>query len=192
MNRLPTDKRDKIILLAAGTVAVMVGLWFLLISPLRVRLAALEKEAEDSRHQVSRGQSMLAATQQVVAELQSASNRLAMAEGAMGSGDLYAWMIQTLNQFKTTYHVDIPPISREIPCEVGVFPQFPYKAAAFLVRGTAYYHDFGKFLADFENSFPYMRVQNLELEPLATQKNEESERLQFKMELLTLIKPATL
>ena len=40
-----------------------------------------------------------------------------------------------------------------------------YQQASVNVSGTAYYDDLGKFLADFENHFPYMRVQNLNLEP---------------------------
>ena len=38
----------------------------------------------------------------------------------------------------------------------------------FNLRGTAYFQDLGAFLADFENEFPYLRVQNLELEPAAS------------------------
>ncbi len=109
----------------------------------------------------------------------------------MASGDLYDWMIQTLNKSKLSHAVDLPQISRETPCEAGTFSQFPYKAAAFIVGGTAFYHDFGRFLADFENQFPYLRVQNLELEPAAV-RGEDSEKLHFKMEFVTLVKPVSL
>ena len=73
-----------------------------------------------------------------------------------------------------------------------MFGKFPYKAAIFNVRGTAYYHDLGKFLADFENAFPYLRVQNLELEPAANSSattTGEAEKLAFKMEIVALINP---
>jgi hypothetical protein len=89
------------------------------------------------------------------------------------------------------YQVDIPQFGRETPSEVGIFPKFPYRAAVFNVKGSAYYHDFGKFLADFENAFPYIRVQNIELDSLADSSGsrESSEKLNFKMELLTLVRP---
>jgi hypothetical protein len=73
-----------------------------------------------------------------------------------------------------------------------MFPKFPYKAVQFSLRGTAYFHDFGKFLADFENRFPYLRVQNLELEPAATtsaNNTEDAEKLSFRLEIVTLVNP---
>jgi hypothetical protein len=72
-----------------------------------------------------------------------------------------------------------------------MFPKFPYKAAAFNVRGSAYYHDLGQFLADFENSFPYARIQNLEIEPGAVSASgtAETEKLSFRLEIVTLINP---
>lgn len=190
MNKLPKDKRDKIIGVTMGTLMVVIALWFVLINPLRSKLAQTGRLTADSRAQVERGLKTLASTQQVATAFADVSAQLKSAEDAMAAGDLYAWMIQTMNQFKLAHSVDIPQISREIPCEVGVFPQFPYRAATFVMHGAAYYHDFGKFLADFENRFPFIRVQNLELEPaVSMKKDEESERLQFKMELVTLIKP---
>jgi len=192
MNKLPKDKRDKIIMVAAGTVVAVVALWFVLIKPLRAQAAAITQQAVESRATVAKGQRTLVESNKVATALSFRSGQIKEAEGAMASGDLYSWMIQTMNQFKLDQNVDIPQISREIPCEVGVFPQFPYKAATFVVNGSAYFHDFGKFLAAFENHFPYMRVQNLELEPggnAKAEKTEDNERLRFKMEFVTLIKP---
>ncbi|MFN7189878.1 MAG: hypothetical protein ACK5U4_00360, partial [Rhodospirillales bacterium] len=65
----------------------------------------------------------------------------------MAAGDLYEWVIQEVNRFKTAHAIDIPQISRETPCEVGFLPRFPYRAASFAVRGSAYYQDLGQFLA---------------------------------------------
>jgi len=63
------------------------------------------------------------------------------------------------------------------------------------VRGTAYYHDLGKFIADFENAFPYVRLLNLEMEPVGlpspASNPEEQEKLSFKMDIVTLIKPTS-
>jgi hypothetical protein len=191
MSKLPLDKRNKILMVAAATLVTSAVLWFLLIRPLQASLSNLHHLVRDAREQVDRGTRTIAAGKNVAGALESASARLKTAEAAMASGDLYAWMIQTLNQFKLSYTVDIPQISREMPCDVGVLPQFPYKAASFIARGTAYYHDLGKFLAGLENSFPYARLQNLELEPIYSLKGDEEERLSFKFELVTLIKPLT-
>ena len=106
--------------------------------------------------------------------------------------DMYSWLIATLNNFRMKYKVEIPQFGRELPADVGIFAKFPYKAALFNIRGSAYYHDYGKFLADFENAFPYIRVQNIEMDPaIDTSGRDVSEKLSFKMELLTLVRPTS-
>ncbi|WP_310582835.1 hypothetical protein [Deinococcus sp.] len=58
------------------------------------------------------------------------------------------------------------------------------------MRGSAHYQDFGRFLADFENNFPCIRVQNIELDPVgAIAGSDHREKLNFKMELVTLVRP---
>ena len=71
--------------------------------------------------------------------------------------------------------------------EMPMIPSFPYKQASVQVQGSAYYYDLGKFLADFENHFPYMRLQNLVLEPGGG--GEDREKLSFHMDIITLVKP---
>jgi len=84
---------------------------------------------------------------------------------------------------------------------VGNLPKFPYQAATFGVKLSARYHDFGRFLADFENEFPYLRVKNLEVAPEAAkfgvreeagldQRLRSQESLLINMRVVTLIKPA--
>ena len=125
--------------------------------------------------------------------------RLQSIEEGMASGDMYSWIIQTMRKFCAGRNVEIPQFSREVTGEVGILPRFPYRAATFTVRGSAYFHDLGQFIADFENSFPYIRVQNLELEPggssaanstsTAGTQSTDSEKLSFKMEIVALVNP---
>jgi hypothetical protein len=77
------------------------------------------------------------------------------------------------------------------------------------VQGLAYYHDFGSFLADFENTHPYLRVQSFRLfrsenqnetsgeapgspgessVETQNQQSDTSEKLSFEMELVALTK----
>jgi hypothetical protein len=133
-----------------------------------------------------------------VGELQAkaaaANSRLRAIEQGMASGDMYSWVILMVNKFRADRKVDIPQFSREIATEVAVLPRFPYKAALFNLRGTAHFHDFARFIADFENAFPFVRVQNIELEPASESSATQTtvpERLAFKMELVALINPVT-
>jgi hypothetical protein len=144
---------------------------------------------------------MAATTTELQQKLGIAQGKLKTVESAMASGDMYSWIILTMNSFKENggYKVEIPQFSREVPSDVGLLAKFPYRAAVFHVRGTAFFHDFGRFVADFENNFPYMRIQNIDLEPatssVANNANANSspddnrEKLSFKMEIVTLVNP---
>jgi hypothetical protein len=127
-------------------------------------------------------------------ELDDNLQKLKAIEQHMASGDMYSWIIQTINRFRADRKVDIPQFSREVTTEIGVFPKFPYKAALFHVRGTAYFHELGRFIADFENTFPHIRIQNIDMEPATqsaatTTQNADPEKLAFKMEIVALINP---
>jgi hypothetical protein len=56
------------------------------------------------------------------------------------------------------------------------------------VRGFANYHDFGRFLADFETQYPFMRVRTFSLSAGALE-TAASEKLSFEMEIVALVKP---
>lgn len=196
MNKLPKIKRDKIILISVGTLMVAGALYFLLISAQKDMLKNARAAATKSREELEAGQRTVKSQALVKQEFEEASAALRQRESAMASpNDMYLWQIETLNKFRIGYRVEIPQFGREVMTDVGVLPKFPYNAAAFNVRGTAHFHEFGKFLADFENAFPYIRVQNLTLEPAANEKSSSSlsgdarEKLTFKMELVTLVRP---
>ena len=69
---------------------------------------------------------------------------------------------------------------------VTLLPAFPYNQLSVSVNGTAYYEDLGKFLADFENRFPCMRIQNLNLEPGYGPNADDREKLTFHMDIISL------
>ena len=191
MKALPKDKRDKMILVAIITAALSAAIWLLLINPQRQTLRAVRADIQKSDEQLTRGNATLKTQETVDTQFEAATRALQQRETAMAApNDMYSWLIQTLNTFRANYRVDIPQFGRELPAEVGIFPKFPYRAALFSVRGTAHYHDFGKFLADFENAFPFIRIQNIELVPAAPESSREAgEKLNFRMELLTLVRP---
>ena len=196
MSKLPKDKRDKIILVGMATVVASAAIWLLLIKAQDRALRTTREQAVTAQGQLQRGQATLLTKAKTSEDFDAASKQLREKEAAMAApNDMYSWLIQTLNNFRGSHRgVEIPQFGPPQPSEVGVFAKFPYHAAVFNVRGTAYYHDLGKFLADFENTFPFMRVQNIELEPVAegSANSESREKLSFKLELLTLVKPVAL
>lgn len=192
MSKLSKDKRDKILLVSMITVVASAAIWLLLIKGQYTTLRTTRDQSVKAHDQLQRGQTTLQTKARIGEDFESASSLLRKKEAAMAApNDMYSWLIQTLNQFRAGYRVEIPQFGREQQAEVGVFPKFPYRAAIFNVRGTAHYHDLGKFLADFENAFPCIRVQNIELAPAAelTPGQDSREKLGFKLELLTLVRP---
>jgi hypothetical protein len=210
MSKLPKEKRDKIILVGMATVVASAAIWLLLIKTQFNTLRTTREQAVTAHGQLQRGQATLLTKAKTSEDFDAASKQLREKETAMAApNDMYSWLIQTLNNFRSNHRgVEIPQFGPPQPSEVGVFAKFPFHAAVFNVRGTAYYHDaavfnvrgtayyhdLGKFLADFENTFPFMRVQNIELEPASEGPagQEAREKLSFKLELLTLVKPAAL
>jgi len=197
MNKLPKEKRDRIIAAAIATVIAIAGIWYGLIRPQQAKLQDSARTTIKAQEKVTNAKRRVEKEKPIQIELDAARQGLRAIEDEMASGDLYSWIIVTVNKFRAAHRVEIPQFSREQVREVNVIPGFPYKGATFTVKGTAYYHDLGKFIADFENTFPHVRLLNLEMEPVAlpgpgAQSNpEEQEKLSFKMDILALIKPTS-
>jgi Tfp pilus assembly protein PilO len=192
MKNLPKEKRDRLILVIVGTVTIVVGLYYAVILSQRKTLASVAKKKEEQENKFSSAQRLTGSVDHFRKDLDASAARLKSIESTMASGDMYSWIILTVNSFKENYQVDIPQFSREVPGEVGMYGSFPYKAAIFHIRGTAFYHDFGRFVADFENTFPFMRIQNIELEPSGgsnANKADHTEKLAFKLEIVALVNP---
>src|SRR6266550_3988710 len=177
MSKLSPEKRSKVILVSLITLSVIAALWFGLIHFQQQTLLSLadRKLAADQR------------IKQIEADLAQAEKKLADLEDDMASGDLHSWMYDMIRKFKLGYKVDLPQFSQVEEKEMNLFAKYPYKQATMTVGGTAHFHDLGKFVADFENQFPQMRLVNLDLEPSVIPADRE--KISFKMEIVALVKP---
>ncbi|MGO8677967.1 MAG: hypothetical protein ACLQVX_19135 [Limisphaerales bacterium] len=190
MNKLSKEKRNQLLLVAGLTVLVLAGLWAILIAPLRQKVRDVAGRKAAVARKLDQVTQAIKNADRVAAELGEAQSVLAELEARMGSGDLYSWAIDTLRRFKVSYRVDIPQFSQiDGPHEVSLLAQFPYKQATVTIGGSAFFYDFGQFLADFENRYPFVRVLNLSLEPIPSLGAVEQEKLAFKMDVVFLVKP---
>jgi Tfp pilus assembly protein PilO len=197
MPRLSKDKRDKLILVAIGTIAIVAGLWLGVVKTRNEQLKMSRTTFDKAKDKLEKAKRVVSQAAQAQADMEAATKKLGLIEETMASGDLYSWAYLLLEKARGGHDVNIIEVARPAKGEVGVLPQFPYQAAIFSVRGTGYYHEFGKFLADFENRFPYFHVQNLSLtggseasagaSSSVAQSGEE--KLSFKMDIVSLIKP---
>ncbi len=188
MKRLPPDKRNKLILVLAGTAGLIGMVYFLLISPQKEgnqKLGAAEATDRARLQQIKQTVKQAGATSDRVAEI---SQLLARAEDDSATGDVFAWTYDTIRQFKTPHKVDITSIGQPVLSEVDLVGNCPYKQIKFQILGSGYYHDIGKFIADLENKFPHMRVTNLVIDT-AGGPEAQGEKLSFRLEIAALVKP---
>ena len=187
--KLPREKRNQLVAVVLGTLVALAAMYVFLIQQQKQNLVHLKEKkvaVEARRRQVL---DAIKHAQQIDADLASAKQALAEAEADIASGDLYSWVINTLRDFKAKYKVNIPQFNPIGPTtDVILLPNFPYKQATLSVAGTAHFHDFGRFLADFENRFPHIRVLNLSLELNQSPVAEEQETVSFKLDIVTLVK----
>jgi|ERR1051326_894373 hypothetical protein len=195
MNKLSKEKRDQLILVALITAGVLAGLWLGVINFQKQNLRRYAEAKVAAEQELEKMKQAIKNEAQLDATLNEASERLREQEQSMASGDLYFWMTETIRNFKVGHKVEIPSLSGlEGPKDMNMLPKFPYQQAIVAMLGTAYFHDLGKFIADLENQYPLVRVQNLEIEPIQAPPGgtepADKEKLSFRMELVALVKPA--
>ena len=187
--KLSKEKLNQLILVGLATLIAVVGLYFGLIRHQNESLVRLADKKTAASKKLKVVLDAIHRADPIKADLDAARNTLAAAESDLASGDLYAWVVNWLRQFKAPYKVEIPQVSQlGSPMDVSLLPNFPYKQATLTVAGTAHFHDLGQFLADLENRFPHVRLLNLSLDANAPAMNVEPETLSFKMDIITLIK----
>ena len=190
MNKLSKEKKQRLVLVAGGTAGAIVAIYFLLISTQLAEASKRNKETEETQQKVEAAEKMIKKADEVDKDLKARAKQLDQIESQMASGDLAVWIPNTVKQIRVRHPaVVIAKVSSEESVPVGILPVFPYKAIRFVVRGSGYYHDLGKFFSDFENSLPYFRIQNLELEPGDASLSADGEKLVFKADFVVLLKP---
>jgi Tfp pilus assembly protein PilO len=183
MKRLSPAKRNQLIMVLLVTAALIGAVYFFLISPQNKENSQLIKQTSDRQADLDKYKRIISQALATSNQLAALSLQLNKTEQDIATGDTYAWIYDTIRQFKTNYHVDIPTISQPVMGDVDLIPNFPYKQVRFSLTGTAYYHDLGKFIADLENNFPHIRLVNL-----AIDSNGNSELLSFRVDIVALVK----
>ena len=186
MKRLSKEKRNQLIIVIIVTVAILALIVLGLIRSQYDSLKKIQNDKAAADEQLQKIRNIIKSAEAIDIEFAEVTNTLSRTEGDMASGDLYSWTYDTMRRFKQQYKVEIPEIGHPTAGTVDLLPSFPYKQIQFTINGTAYYHDLGKFIADFENTFPHSRMVRLIVEPGG---GDTSEKLSFRMEIITLMKP---
>jgi hypothetical protein len=188
MKRLSKEKRNQLITVIVVTLAVLALIGLGLIRPQYETLSKIEKSGKEADTKLQSIRHAITNSEAIANDWNETSDVLTHAEEDMASGDLYSWTYDTLRHFKQSYKVEIPEVGHPAIGESDLLAAFPYKQIRFTINGAAYYHDLGKFIVDFENSFPHSRMVHLVLEPISGLDGHD-EKLIFKMEIITLVNP---
>ncbi len=188
MKRLSPAKKNQLIMVLVVTAALIGAVYFMLIGPQNATNQQQAKEISDKQGELDNYKKIIGQALVTSNELAEVSAQLNLAEQDIATGDVYSWTYDTLRRFKNDYHVDIPTIGQPTVGDVDFIANFPYKQLRLSLNGTAYYQDLGKFVADFENTFPHMRLLNLTVDSVGDSASG-NEHLNFHMEVVALVKP---
>lgn len=189
MKKLSKQKTNQLVQVIVVTLVVLAGLWFGLIKYQLGQIDDLKTKKEAATATYAKVLNTIKNRAQVDGELAATSAQLDKEEDDMAAGDLNSWLFSFLRKFKSNYPVDIPQYGSGSVGTMKLFPGFPYQEVSVTIAGTGFYHDVGRFLADFENQYPYARLSNLELEPASVQSPGDKEKLSFKVGISMLIRP---
>lgn len=193
MIKTDIPKKQQILLIALGTAFIIVILLYTLIHFLqRIRESANDK-IDSSQAKLDKYRSMVAKSDAIQTMMTNLWQEVEIVEVSVPKGDVYLWMLKNVEKFGAGSKIEFNQVEPPRSGEPDSIPTLPYPTAVFTVSGVAYYHDFGLFLADFENSFPFARLQSLDLEPAAYGRagDQEKEKLRFKFEFNTPAKPSS-
>jgi hypothetical protein len=191
MNWLPKDreKRKQLILALVSTVVLLAVIFLGLIRPQYDAISKTNVKITDAKGKLQSVEDTIKQADATSLQLSDANLTLSHSESDMASGDIFLWTVDTLRRFKADYKVEIPTTGQPTMSDVDLLGRFPYKQLRVTVSGTAFYHDLGKFISDFENQFPHIRVVNLIIEPASDASGSNAEKLAFRMDIIALIKP---
>lgn len=188
MKWLPRDKRNPFVFVVLITALLLALICFALIGSQRATLISVANQQNAAKKTLQNYEDTIKRADAIDKDLHDVTYDLSRAEEDMASGDLYSWTVNTMSLFKKQSNkVEIPEVGHPtVPVDVDLFPAFPYKQIRFTINGRAYYHDLGKFIADFENNFPHARVVNLVIDSAGV----DGEKLSFRMDVIVLVKPS--
>jgi hypothetical protein len=171
MTKINKTQRDQLIAVAFGTAAVIACLWYLVVLAQNKQLAAVNTNCAKMRAKLKDAAAEMSKADKVSLDLARSLDALKQREASFApEHEPFSWMMEKMRNFQLPANelhryksVSIADIKPPDITDKGVIAGFPYKWAKFHITGEGYYYDFGKFIADFENTFPYFRIQDLDI-----------------------------
>ena len=188
---IPKRKYHQMLMLVMGTGSATALIWFAFLNPAISSLKATTEQIAQWTGKLKTEKQHLGLAERFKNDVVTATMKLQAIEEEMPQGDLYRWVIKILLPFQVRHDVEFSSFEPPQVGDSNRWPNAPYKSSIFSIVGLATYHNFGKFLADFENTYPYLTLRALELEPAGANSggSEDDRNIRFKMEFVAPVKP---
>jgi len=194
LNKLSKQKKNHLVLVGLTTLVLLVGLGYGLVRFQLDYVTALQQQKVGADKNLKKMMSAIQSAEAIQGQLEVATKELAAQEEAMVTGDKFSWLVTSIKTaLKQHPKLDVPDYSTILEDKCSLLAEFPYSQVTISIKGTGYYHDIGRFLAELENTHPHFRVLNLELEPAQPGPHgdkENTEKLSFKLSIAALVKAA--
>lgn len=196
MNNLTKEKKQQLALVAIFTLVILIGVWFGLVDAQQKRRIQTEKKTAEMQKQIVEAEKLLKRKDEIKEAMEKNEQELVQREQTLPPPTpvAYQWLIEKVNDY-TKPHPSLTGFftQQPAPVDAGIIPKFPYKALYYnQVTMSGFFNEFGKFLADFENDWPYLRVQNLSMVPASALPGDEKINFQFEIVSLTATNQSTL
>lgn len=203
MNKMSKDKRDKLILTILAIIGVLGVLYTFVIGAQNDALNSYMNGSNKGRDQLDKAQRLI--RNAPIIEQNLATNRFKLQEMQVDMsppGAEYYTFVKVLKEFETKMDMTLVAAvaTKADMVDPGLLPKFPYPATAISFTPSAHFHDIGRFIAEFENNYPYMRVAAIRLHPdtavrgarrmpVAGEAEQSNEKLGGEIRLVNFIKP---
>src|SRR5215472_14447993 len=107
MNKLSKEKRNQLLLVVIIFAAVVGGWYAVIYKSQTESLAGLRAKRDASRQKLQQVKQAIDSAELIETELAEGRKQLDKVEQTMASGDLYAWSINLIRDFKATHKVEI-------------------------------------------------------------------------------------
>src|SRR3954468_23335402 len=98
MKNLPKAKRDRLIIVGVATVVAVIAIYYCLIKTQQSSVSTIEKLINEQKLKVGSAERLIASCADIKKNSEVANQKLAAIEETMASGDMYAWVIQTVGR----------------------------------------------------------------------------------------------
>lgn len=174
MNKLRKEQKDKITGIAIGAVLISILLWYFLIGAQHASITKLGESSREIEDKVSKAEIRLKRARMIQADLEDLRGKLGAEESQLIPSEQVSgmkWLFDTIKSFidQGSYDVSLTRIADpDINKRYLILPKMDYSAVSYTVELRGYFHELGKFIANFENQFPYMSIHRVQISPLAT------------------------